>query len=183
MPLRACPRPAKPENSSSGRPRRACARHFMPAIRSLIVLISFRATGVSERRRKFAGVGFGRMFSAAIPVLENPYVFRIDGNATVRRFSLNADDPAAPAAMASPKDTPAIRRSAPRTFSRMFMIPFVWREHSCPQTRRDSLETDPFISSHSEAEADPFISCHSEAERGGGICVMTFVLSLFPGDS
>src|ERR1700746_1867241 len=133
----------------------------MPAIRSLIVLIASRAPGVSANRRKFAGVGFGRVFSAAIPVLENPYVLRIDGNATARRLSLNADDPAA---MASPKDTPAIRRSAPRTFSRMFMIPFVWRGHSCPQTRRDSLETDAFISCHSEAEANPFAPRHSEAE-------------------
>jgi hypothetical protein len=34
-------------------------RHLIPATLSLIVLIAFRATGVSENRRKLAGDGLG----------------------------------------------------------------------------------------------------------------------------
>ena len=117
-------RAAPSTNSSSDRPRRACTRHFMPAMRSLIVLIAFRATGLSANRRRLAGVGFRIPCDQAVPERGNPNVLRIDGAAAVRRFSLNADNPIASAATASPKDTPAIRRNAPRTFSRMFMISF-----------------------------------------------------------
>src|SRR5947199_888847 len=36
-------------------------RHFIPATRSLMVLMALRATGVSPKRRRLAGVGLGRM--------------------------------------------------------------------------------------------------------------------------
>src|SRR5438067_1505663 len=36
-------------------------RHFIPATRSLMVLIALRATGVSPKRRRLDGVGLGRM--------------------------------------------------------------------------------------------------------------------------
>jgi hypothetical protein len=70
-------------------------------------LIARRATGVSENRRKFAGVGFG------IASDLGPYVVKMFGSASVRRFcsKLPAD-----------KDTPAIRRIAPRTLSAIFMM-------------------------------------------------------------
>ena len=39
---------------------RGWIRQRIPAIRSLIVLIALRATGVSENRRRLMGVGFGK---------------------------------------------------------------------------------------------------------------------------
>ena len=47
------------ESGSADEPGFACTRQRMPAMWSLIVLIARRATGVSENRRKFIGVGFG----------------------------------------------------------------------------------------------------------------------------
>jgi hypothetical protein len=68
----------------------------MHAIRSLIVLIAFRATGVSANFRKFAGVGFG------IPSLRAPIV-NTDGNAKVFLPS-----PCVPAALISPTVNPSV---------------------------------------------------------------------------
>jgi hypothetical protein len=79
----------------------------MPAIWSLIVLIAFRATGVSANRRKFAGDSFG--YASGL----GPYVFRMEGKGTVRRL---------PSTPLAPSDTSAIRRIAPRNFDGMFMI-------------------------------------------------------------
>ena len=79
----------------------------MPAIWSLIVLIGFRATGVSTNRRRFAGEGFG--YASGL----GPYVFRMEGKGTVRRL---LSTPLAPS------DTSAIRRNAPRDFDVMFMM-------------------------------------------------------------
>jgi hypothetical protein len=78
----------------------------MPAIRSLIVLIAFRATGVSESRRKFAADGFG------MASVLGPYMLKMDGTATVRLLSSLPED----------RDTPAMRRMAPNNFSVIFMI-------------------------------------------------------------
>jgi hypothetical protein len=71
-----------------------------------------RATGVSENRRRFEGVGFG------ITSGLGPYVVKIFGNGNVRRFS---------SAFPPDKDTPAIRRIAPRTLSLIVMM-FVFEE-------------------------------------------------------
>jgi hypothetical protein len=78
---------------------------------SFIVLIAFRAIGVSANRRKFAGVGFG---SASV---RTEYVFRIDGSGTVRRFGLLLTLEA--------NTRPPSRRIAPRKESVMFMGPLL----------------------------------------------------------
>jgi hypothetical protein len=96
----------------------------MPAIRSLIVLIALLATGVSANLLRFAGVGLGNSAcELAAPLRENPNVLRSDGIGEVRLpvfISREAQKPVA-RATASPIDTPAIRRIAPRTFSLMFI--------------------------------------------------------------
>lgn len=71
-----------------------------------MVLIAFRATGVSPSLRKFAAVGLGIVLAGV------PYVFRIEGSAVVLRFG----------SLSESSDTPAIRRIAPRNFSVMFIV-------------------------------------------------------------
>src|SRR5271155_4910405 len=100
-------------------------RHRIPTIRSLITLIARRATGVSEKRLRFAGVGFGtRVCCAGFPDLEK---FGEENGArfapppAVRRPSRAANKLVASKSRKD-KDTSPTRRRAPRTFSRMFMI-------------------------------------------------------------
>jgi hypothetical protein len=80
-------------------------------MRSLIVLIALRAIGISENRRRLYAVGFGMMSPGG------PYELKIEGNGIVRRppsaFASEVDEA---------KDTPAIRRIAPRNVSAIFMI-------------------------------------------------------------
>src|SRR5712692_6129544 len=97
-------------------------RHRIPTIRSLITLIARRATGVSAKRRRFAGVGFGaRLCGADTPVREKlgeENGARFDPAPTVRRPSCPANKFVE---SHSRKDTSPTRRIAPRTLSRMFM--------------------------------------------------------------
>jgi len=81
-------------------------------------LIARLAIGVSENRRKLYGVGFG------IASLSGPYVLKIDGSAVVRRFfaSRSSEGIAPNSPAIELKDTPAIRRQAPRNVSVIFMI-------------------------------------------------------------
>jgi hypothetical protein len=89
-------------------------------MRSLIVLIALRATGVSANRRRLTGVGLGNVSA------RGPYVFKIDGIDSVLRFPAPADSIDTTGASEDFRDeidddTPATRRSAPRTFPAMFM--------------------------------------------------------------
>jgi hypothetical protein len=74
-------------------------------MRSLIVLIARRGTGISENRRKLYAVGFGMMSPGG------PYELKMEGKGKVRRlFS------------AFPKEAAPIRRIAPRNVSLIFMM-------------------------------------------------------------
>jgi hypothetical protein len=48
-------------SGSSGEPAFDCTRHRIPAMWSLIVLMARRAIGISEKRRRFIGVGRGML--------------------------------------------------------------------------------------------------------------------------
>ncbi len=87
------------------RPRRGWTRQFIPAMRSLIVLMARRATGVSANLRRFAGVGFGSPSDLV------PKCVSTDGMAIVRRLSLDPADTISP-----------MRRSAPRILVNMFTV-------------------------------------------------------------
>src|SRR5215471_3517881 len=77
-------------------------------MRSLIVLIARRGTGLSEKRLRLYAVGFGMTSPGG------PYELKIEGSGSVRRFlSLVAGEE---------EDTPAIRRIAPRNVSVIFMV-------------------------------------------------------------
>src|SRR5580704_8782920 len=92
----------------------------MPAIRSLIVLIARRGTGISENRRRLYAVGLGIMSPGG------PYELKIEGNGNVRRFFSAFPKDAA-------EDTPAIRRKAPRNVSLIFIKLF--SKGSCGDSR------------------------------------------------
>src|SRR5438552_4016358 len=80
-----------------------------------------RATGVSEKRRRFIAVGFSTVCA------RGPYVLSIEGSGTVRRLRSRFATDAVPAKILPAcvirftKDTPAIRRIAPRNEFVMFM--------------------------------------------------------------
>src|SRR5579862_36515 len=114
-------------------------RQRIPTIRSLITLIARRATGVSAKRRRFTGVGFGtRLFAGVdpdrdplpgIPDREKLGVengARFDPAPAVRRPLRPANKFVANSrkrdGREKEEDTPSTRRVAPRTLSRMFMI-------------------------------------------------------------
>src|SRR5438105_7436411 len=100
-------RSAPAGNWSLDCPCRGWIRHFMPAMRSLIALIARRAIGVSANRRKFAAVGLG------IAPARGEYVLRIEGSATVRRFSLEPS---------RGTRVPVMRRRAPRNADVIFIV-------------------------------------------------------------
>lgn len=59
-----------------------------------------------------------------IASVSDPYELKMDGSPEVRRFFSIAVEELS-------KDTPAIRRQAPRTASVIFMIVFLYRTLSC----------------------------------------------------
>src|SRR5438552_7227199 len=79
-------------------------RHFIPATRSLMVLMALRATGVSPKRRRLAGVGLGRMAGRGAAA------GKMAGMARVRRGGATAC-----------ANSSAARRSALRKESGMFI--------------------------------------------------------------
>src|SRR5438093_13302856 len=75
-------------------------RHFIPATRSLMVLMALRATGVSPKRRRLAGVGLGRMAGRGAAA------GKMAGMATVRRGGATV------CANSSPARRSALRKEA-----------------------------------------------------------------------
>src|SRR6266702_1543043 len=84
-------------------------RQFIPATRSLIVLIDLRAIGVSAKRRSASGVFFG----SSSDLVPDPYLCRTDGSGAVLRWSAGASLP------------PSARNPARRTGSQIFSAIFI----------------------------------------------------------
>src|SRR5437764_2088288 len=103
-------------------------RHFIPATRSLMVLMALRATGVSPKRRRLAGVGLGRMAGHVAAV------DKMAGMARVRRGGKTACANSSPA-----------RRSALRKETGMFIGFISGKSNSPRETRRkfDCENQDP----------------------------------------